>query len=281
MIAAAIVRDGINTVLPLAPEFIRNGDGMESGGRAEEKKQDCERTAAKRFLEKHADEYNWLHPVYLGDDLYANYNVCTAVLGHHQHFLFTCKPDTHKWLGQMVCDSFEKVREVRQWNGRNHLLYRYTWVNRVEIREELPTLEVNYLRLEIKNEEKDKITYKNSWITDLPVTDDNVIEMAACARARWKIENEHNNVLKNRGYHLEHNFGHGRNHACDVYAVLNLLAFQLHGLMLLLDENYRVSFHSFNRRDKFFNAMRFALDKLVFDSLESLIAWVDIGPPDH
>jgi hypothetical protein len=29
------------------------------------------------------------------------------------------------------------------------------------------------------------------------------------ARARWKIENETFNTLKNQGYHFEHNFGHG------------------------------------------------------------------------
>ena len=55
--------------------------------------------------------------------------------------------------------------------------------------------------------------------------------MAECARARWKIENEHNNVLKHHGYHLEHNFGHGEEGACEIYAVLNLLAFQMHGIM--------------------------------------------------
>jgi hypothetical protein len=29
-------------------------------------------------------------------------------------------------------------------------------------------------------------------------------------RARWKIENETFNTLKNQGYQFEHNFGHGK-----------------------------------------------------------------------
>ena len=62
--------------------------------------------------------------------------------------------------------------------------------------------------------------------------------MAVCARARWKIENEHTNVLKHHGYHLEHNFGHGQKHACEIYAVLTLLAFQMQGVMLLLTEEH-------------------------------------------
>src|SRR4051794_41882555 len=57
---------------------------------------------------------------------------------------------------------------------------------------------------------KGEVTYRNSFITDLPVIRETVAELAACGRARWKIENESFNVLKNRGYHLEHNFGTGK-----------------------------------------------------------------------
>ena len=53
-------------------------------------------------------------------------------------------------------------------------------------------------------------TYRNSFVTDLPVGPDPVVELAACGRARWKIENETFNVLKNQGYNLEHSFGHGK-----------------------------------------------------------------------
>jgi hypothetical protein len=105
----------------------------------------------------------------------------------------------------------------------------------VEIRDNKETLLVNYLYMEIWNEEKGKVTYKNAWVTDKEIGEEKVRLLAGCGRGRWKIENEHNNVLKNRGYNLEHNFGHGKNHAGEIYAVLNLLGFLLHGLMLLLE----------------------------------------------
>ena len=54
------------------------------------------------------------------------------------------------------------------------------------------------------------MTYRNSFVTDLAVDQDNVAEIAACARARWKIKNKTFNVLKNNGYHLKHNFDHGK-----------------------------------------------------------------------
>ena len=52
--------------------------------------------------------------------------------------------------------------------------------------------------------------YLNAWIADGPITEHNVAALASSGRARWKIENENNNTLKTKGYHLEHNFGHGQ-----------------------------------------------------------------------
>lgn len=44
-------------------------------------------------------------------------------------------------------------------------------------------------------------------------------------RARWKIENETFNTLKNQGYQFEHNFGHGYCNLSTNFALLMLLAF--------------------------------------------------------
>jgi hypothetical protein len=44
-------------------------------------------------------------------------------------------------------------------------------------------------------------------------------------RARWKVENETFNTLKNQGYHFEHNFGHGDKNLSVVFASLMMLAF--------------------------------------------------------
>jgi len=65
-----------------------------------------------------------------------------------------------------------------------------------------------------------------SWVTDLEVTPVNAQRLA---RARWRIENETFNVMKNRGYHLEHNYGHG-------YANLSTLLLLLMFLAVLTDQ---------------------------------------------
>jgi hypothetical protein len=86
---------------------------------------------------------------------------------------------------------------------------------------------VNWFSIETFNA-KGKRTYYNSFVSDLAITPDTVAELAACGRARWKIENETFNVLKTNGYNLEHNFGHGKKTLASVLVTLNLLALAFH-----------------------------------------------------
>ncbi len=195
MAAAALVKPGVETVLPLMPEFIHNEDG---GELCSPEKQDCERNAVKRWLLKHETRYQWLNPIFLGDDLYADYPTYAAITEQQKSFLFTCKPESHRRLYDSLDEGCMERKTVREWTGRTHLEYRYQWYNGVEIREELPTLKVNYVYLEIWNEQKGKGTYKGSWVTNIEIMEKNVVELVECARARWKIENEHNNVLRNK-----------------------------------------------------------------------------------
>jgi hypothetical protein len=69
----------------------------------------------------------------------------------------------------------------------------------------------------------------------LPVTKQNVAEIVACGRTRWKIENEGFNVMKNHGYEFEHNLGHGKRFLAMMLASLNLLAFAWHTILELLE----------------------------------------------
>ena len=68
---------------------------------------------------------------------------------------------------------------------------------------------VGELRAIVIFDSKGEMTYRCSWVTDIPLEAHNVEKVVRAARARWKIENEGFNTLKNQGYHLEHNFGHG------------------------------------------------------------------------
>ena len=64
-----------------------------------------------------------------------------------------------------------------------------------------------------------------SWVTDLRVSTRNVYKLMRGGRARWKIENETFNTLKNQGDNFEHNDGHGEQHLSVVCALRMMLAF--------------------------------------------------------
>jgi len=64
-----------------------------------------------------------------------------------------------------------------------------------------------------------------SWVTDLRVSRRNVYRLMRGGQARWKIENETCNTLKNQGYHFEHHYGHGTQNLSVVFAMLMRLAF--------------------------------------------------------
>jgi hypothetical protein len=265
-LAAAIVRPGSSSVLPLMSEPIKNTDGNE--------KQDCELNAGKRWLSSHGAEYGWLKPTLLGDDLYSNQPFCDSVLAENMSFIFTCKPASHPWLRETVEYSFLEEKVIKKWNKNHRQAITYRWIKGVPLRDSKDALMVNYMQLEITNEKTGKVSYTCSWITDKTITADNVELLASCGRARWKIENEHNNVLKNRGYNLEHNFGHGKQHASEIFLLLNFLAFLFHTILELCDEGYWKARSSFGRRDSFFQHMRVAMRYVLHLSWDEFMLFV-------
>src|SRR5271163_2563522 len=86
------------------------------------------------------------------------------------------------------------TRKVRRRNTKETL--RYRWIEAVPLRDGKDAILVNWIGFEIVDA-KGKVTYSMAWVTSLPVSKDNVAEIVACGRARWKIENESFNVLKN------------------------------------------------------------------------------------
>jgi len=203
-LGATLVAPGHARVLPLPPEFITPRDGAE--------KQDCERAAVKRWLARHGTALASFRPVYLGDDLFACQPVAEAIQAGGGAFILTCKPSSHKTITEYLdgAELTEHQEIVRQPGKKSTFSYR--WLNQVPLRDTKDALVVNWFSVEILNG-KGKRTYYNSFVTDLPVSAETVAELAACGRARWKIENETFNILKTGGYHLEHNFGHGKKKA--------------------------------------------------------------------
>ncbi|MDR1956080.1 MAG: hypothetical protein LBQ30_04425 [Treponema sp.] len=132
VLAATMVKPGDTNVIPVMSEMITNEDGA--------KKQDCEQNALKRWIANYEQEYKWLKPTILGDDLFSNYPACKAILDAGMSFILTCKPASHPWLSETVEHSIPEEYTKREWDGRKRLVYRYKWVNGVEIRGSKETL---------------------------------------------------------------------------------------------------------------------------------------------
>jgi hypothetical protein len=206
LLAAILVAPGHNRVLPLMPEFITPQDGAE--------KQDCERNAAKRWLQQHGGRMRQLRPVYLDDALFSSQPMCAEVLAQGGDFLFVCKEDSHKTLYEFLLGAEPERHTVseRRMGGRTRS-YRYSWVENVPLRDGkdgvptdrsssvgwndgVPTdrsssvgwndaLNAHWLRVEVVDL-AGKATCRGAFVTSLAITPENVAEIVACARARWK-----------------------------------------------------------------------------------------------
>ena len=270
MVSAVIVAPGIDRALPLEPEFVTPQDGSE--------KQDCEARATHRWLAAHGAQYAHLKPIYLGDDLSSRQSTCEAVRAVDGHFLFTAKPSSHKTLYSWLDGAEVPVMEQKIKQGRRFMTHRYRWLEGVPIRDGKDALIVNWLEIEIIDP-AGKTTYRNSFVTDLPVNKANVAELAACGRARWKIENETFNTLKTQGYNLEHNFGHGKQHLAAFLATMNLIAFAMHTVADLADALWREARKAVGTRKRFFEDLRALTTYLVFPSWALLVETLFAGKP--
>jgi len=272
-LGATIVAPGHHQVLPLPPECIAPQDGAE--------KQDCERNAAKRWLARHGRSVAHLRPIFLGDDLFACQPIATAIQQAGGNFILTCKPSSHQTITEYLHGV--KLEEHRQTlrKGRNVTTTIYRWLSGVPLRGSADAMVVNWFSIETRNA-AGKRTYDNSFVTDLPVTAGTVAELAACGRARWKIENETFNVLKTNGYNLEHSFGHGKQTLASIFLTLNLLAFTCHTAARLAVLAWREAVAACGATYRFFEELRTITTYVVFDGWAHLlqsIAAADLRPP--
>jgi hypothetical protein len=270
MLGATLVAPGHDKVIPLQPEFVVPQDGKE--------KQDCETAAAKRWLAAHGAHYSRLRPIYLGDDLFSRQPLCEAVRQAGGHFIFVCKPSSHVLIEEYKKGIDLSVVDQVVKRGKQRFTYRHTWLCDVPLRDGADALKVNWLQLDIINA-KGESTYRNSFVTDLDVNKDTVVELAACGRARWKIENETFNVLKNNGYNLEHNFGHGSQNLATVLVALNLIAFSIHTVADLADELWKAARQKLGPRYNFFAKLAALVDYFIFASWEDLLLTLAFKKP--
>jgi hypothetical protein len=220
MYAAAFVHPGHKEVIPVFPEMITKRDGAN--------KNDCERNAARRFYEDFRREHPHLKVIVVEDALSSNAPHILDLKRLNLRFILGAKPGDHQFLFEQVDLAVEqgKVTEFEYTDPNDpEKIHYFRFLNQVPLNQSNPDLLVNFL--EYWQVGKDGKITKFSWVTDLPITKENAFDIMRAGRARWKIENETFNTLKNQGYNLGHNYGLGEKNLSAVFTILMMLAFLL------------------------------------------------------
>jgi hypothetical protein len=262
LLAGALVHPDLREVIPVRPEPILKQDGVD--------KNDCERTAAKRFMAKFREDHPHLDVIVVEDGLSSNGPHIEDLQHYRMHFILGAKPGDHTALfTRMAAEAEAGTAHVLTLEDRTSgTIHHFRWLCQVPLNDSHPHLLVNFLEYwEVKD---GKVQYF-SWVTDLGLTEDSVWLVMRGGRARWKIENETFNTLKNQGYHFEHNFGHGGEHLATVFALLMMLAFLVDQVQQLCSPLFRAVWQKFGTKRLMWDRMRCAFTEFAFDSMRELL----------
>lgn len=231
MLGAVIAHPACRQVIPLCPEPILKQDGKA--------KNDCERNAFHRLLIDVKREHPRLALTMCSDALSATAPHINELKSLGYDFIIVAKREGNRTLYEWVKGI---TREVKMTVGKNKYVFRY--VNNVSLNDTKNAPHVNFFECEWEEMNGRQVKKgRCGWVTSHEITDKNLYELMRGGRARWKIENETFNTLKNQGYQFEHNFGHGKKNLHTVFAYLMMLAF-------LIDQIQEVSCGLFQKAMK-------------------------------
>ncbi len=216
MLGAAIIHPDLRAVIPFMPEPIVKQDGTT--------KNDCERNAAKRFLVKLRQDHPHLNFIVTEDSLSSNAPHIETLHDHGCHYILGVKEGDHAYLFTQVQAAEEagRLTTYARHDRAAGVEHRFRFINAMPLNASRADVRVNFI--EYWEIGKDTVQHF-SWVTNIRVSTRNVYKLMRGGRARWKIENETFNTLKNQGYNFEHNYGHGEQNLSVVFATLMMLAF--------------------------------------------------------
>ena len=257
----AIVHPDIKQVIPLASEPIVKQDGNT--------KNDCERNASKRWFAYFRKAHPKLPGIIIEDALSSNAPHIREAVKHNLHFILGVKNTDHKFLFQHV-ETEKKLGNVTEYTiikgDKTHI---FSFINNVSLNKSNQDLLVNFLEYwEINN--KTNKTQHFSWVTDFEIKIKNVYNIMRGGRARWKIENETFNTLKNQDYHFEHSYGHGKKNLSVNLALLMMLAFMVDQTLEISCKLFRGALEKEKTRIGFWSTIRSLFETHLFDSMNQI-----------
>ena len=220
-LGACVVHPEKKQVIPLCPELILNQHNQS--------KNDCERNACKRFLENFRREHPHLKAILLEDGLSSTAPHIRMIEEYKLRYILGAKPGDHAFLFKYLEDSKRTI--YHEYKDEDETFHQFRFVNRAPLNKSNQELKINLLEYRYTDRKGKERNF--SWVTNIHITEDNIQKIVTAGRARWKIENEAFNTLKNLGYNFEHNYGHGKQFLSTVLCMLMLLAFLIDQLQQL------------------------------------------------
>ena len=261
LLGAALIHPDKREVIPLMPEPIIKQDGTT--------KNDCERNAAKRFIVKLRQDHPHLKLIVTEDSLSSNAPHIETLQDHDMHYILGVKEGDHAFLFKQVAAAEQagRVTYYERDDPENGVHHRFRFVSEMPLNESNADLRVNFI--ECWETVKGKVQHF-SWVTDLRVNKGTVYRLMQGARARWRIENETFNTLKNQGYHFEHNFGHGYQHLSVVFAQLMMLAFLVDQIQQLCCPLFQAAWAKWGSKRLLWEKMRALFFHYALESMRHL-----------
>jgi hypothetical protein len=271
LLGATLVHPDLKEVIPLAPEPIIQQDGQT--------KNDCERNATRRWLKRFRQDHPHLPVIVVEDALSSNAPHLRDLREADAHYIIGVKPGDHTFLFAHVqaLDEAGQMQTLTLVDPATKVLHHFRFCEGAPINESNPDELVNvllYWEIHPDQETKAKAKIKVqhfSWITDLALNADTVWDMMRGGRARWKIENETFNTLKNQGYHLEHNYGHGEQNLSVVLALLMMLAFLVDQVQQLCCPLFQAAWSKMKTKCHLWEEIRNHFRTLLFDTMAELL----------
>jgi hypothetical protein len=269
LLGATLVHPDLKEVIPLAPEPIIQQDGHT--------KNDCERNATRRWLKKFREEHPHLRAIVVEDALSANAPHLNDLAEARVRYIIGVKPGDHTFLFEHLRgrDEAGQMQVLTLVDPVTNILHHFRFCNGTPLNESNSNVLVNVL--EYWEVHPDRAVQHFSWITDFTLNADNVGAIMRGGRARWKIENETFNTLKNQGYNLEHNYGHGEQNLSVVLALLMMLAFLVDQVQQLCCPRFQAAWHKLKTKCHLWEEIRNHFRTLLFDSMEELLTALERG----
>ena len=271
-IAAVLVHPNQKQVIPIAVEPIVKQDG--------ETKNDCERNASRRLLQRIRRLYPKLKLIVVEDGLASNAPHIADLKALKMRYLLGAKPGDHAHLFKQVVtagdeDRIDTVssRLIQKDVGLKNpsLVHSETqYVADLALNASNLDVRVNFLQHFEYDKDGGKVTKRFSWVTDIDLDRSLLLKFVRGGRSRWRIENETFNTLKNQGYHFEHNYGHGKENLSTVLMPIMFLAFTVDQVQQACCPLFAAVLEKLKSRRSLWDNLRSHVRHFVFGSFRAL-----------